>query len=74
MESDLFLVLGLIISGLAIPSIIGALVDNRVPRAAAIMVMIGGGMIAIAVMQKPGGYSVQDIPHAFSRVIGSYLR
>ncbi len=74
MESDLFLVIGLIISGLAIPSIVGALVDSRVPRVAAIMIMIGSGMIAIAVIQKPSGYSVQDIPHVFSRVIGKYLR
>ncbi len=73
MDNDLFLVFGLIIAGLAIPSIIGALVDSRVPRGAAIMVMIGSGMIAIALMGKPSGYSFQDVPKAFTRVIGKYL-
>ena len=73
MNNDLFLVLGIIIAGLAIPAIIGALVDSRVPRAAAIMVMIGTGMIAIAIMGKPSGYKFQDVPKAFTRVIGRYI-
>ena len=73
MDSDLFLVVGLIITGLAIPTIIGALVDSRVPRAAAIMVMIGTGMIAIAILGRPSGYSFQEVPKAFTRVIGKYI-
>lgn len=73
MDNDLFLVFGLIVAGLAIPAILGALVDSRVPRGAAIMVMIGSGMIAVAVIDKPSGYSFQDVPKAFTRVIGKYL-
>ena len=73
MNNDLFLVFGLIISGLAIPAILGALVDSRVPRGAAIMIMIGGGMIAVALMGKPSGYTFQEIPQAFNRVIGKYI-
>ena len=73
MNNDLFLVFGLIITGLTIPAILGAFVDNRVPRAAAIMVMIGSGMIAVAVIGKPNGYTIQDVPKAFTRVIGKYL-
>lgn len=73
MDNDLFLVFGLIITGLAIPSIIGALVDSRVPRIAAIMIMIGTGMIAVAIMGKPSGYKFGDVPKAFTRVIGKYL-
>jgi len=73
MDNDLFLVLGLIIFGLAVPAIIGALVDSRVPRGAAIMVMIGSGMIAVALIGKPSGYSFQEIPKAFTRVIGKYI-
>ncbi len=73
MNADLFLVIGLIVAGLSIPSIIGAMVDSRIPRAAAIMVMIGSGMIAIAIMQRPSGYRIQEIPQAFTRVIGKYL-
>jgi len=73
MDNDLFLVLGLVIAGLAIPSVVGAFVDSRVPRVAAIMVMIGSGMIAVAIMGKPSGYSFEDVPKAFTRVIGKYI-
>ncbi len=73
MDNDLFLVFGLIIFGLSIPAIIGAFVDSRVPRGAAIMVMIGSGMIAVAIIGKPSGYAIQDIPKAFTRVIGKYI-
>ena len=74
MDTDLFLVGGLIIAAFSVPSIFGALVDKRVPRAAAITIMIGTGMIAVAAIQKPSGYKVGDIPHAFTRVVGKYLR
>lgn len=73
MDSDLFLVIGLIIAGLSVPSILGAFSSGRIPRAAAIMIMIGSGMIAIAAINKPSGYSFQDIPVAFSHVINRYL-
>lgn len=73
MNNDLFLVFGLIIAGLAVPSVLGAIVDSRAPRGAAIMVMIGSGMIAVAVMGKPSGYSFQEVPKAFVRVIGRFV-
>lgn len=73
MDNDLFLVFGLIIAGLAVPSVLGAIVDSRTPRGAAIMVMIGSGMIAVAVMKKPSGYSFQEVPQAFVRVIGKFV-
>lgn len=74
MQADLFFVIGLVVAVLAIPSIIGAFSDSRPPRAGAIMVMIGGGLIALAIWQKPSGYALGDIPDAFTRVIGHYLR
>lgn len=74
MQNDLFLVIGIILAALALPSIVGAFSESRAPRAAAIMLMIGGGLIAVAVTQQPGGYAFADIPDAFVRVIGHYLR
>lgn len=74
LQSDLFLVLGIIIAGLALPAIFGALADRRAPRTPAIMVMIGGGLIAIALSQKPGGYTLEEVPHAFVRVVAHYTR
>ncbi len=74
MTNDLYLVLGLIIAALAVPSLIGAFSESRPPRAAAILGLIGGGLIVLAVTQRPGGYSFGDVPGAFTRVVAHYVR
>lgn len=69
MEADYFLVFGLIIGALSIPSIIGAFSADRSLRPAVILIAIGTAMIAYAASQKPGGYSGAEIPQVFQRVI-----
>lgn len=71
MSHDLALVLGLVIAGFAIPAIVSAFSDSRTPRAASLMVMLGGGLIAWAVMGKPGGYTLENIPEVFIQVTRS---
>lgn len=73
MQNDLFMVIGVIIIGFSIPSIVSAFAEGRPPRVAAIMLLIGGGLAAIAMTQKPGGYAIADIPGAFVRVVGYFL-
>lgn len=73
MNADLYLVIGLIVVAFSIPAIISAFSESRAPRAAAIMVMIGGGLIALAVYQTPGGYQIADIPEVFVRVVSRYI-
>ncbi|WP_420860172.1 hypothetical protein [Marivivens marinus] len=73
MDTDLFFVIGLIIAGFSIPPIIGALSEGRAPRTAAIAILIGGGLVALAVNERPGAYSVSEIPDAFVRVVGRYI-
>ncbi|MGC8201596.1 hypothetical protein ACP2AV_02715 [Aliiroseovarius sp. PTFE2010] len=73
MQTDLYFVLGLVVGILAIPAIFSAVSEGRVPRAAAIMVMISGGLIVLAVSQKPGGYALNEIPDVFARVVGHYI-
>ena len=74
MTNDLFLVMGIVIGLFAFPSLVGAFSESRPPRAAAILLMIGGGFIAIAVTQQPGGYSIEKLPDVFTRVIAYYFR
>jgi hypothetical protein len=74
MTQDLMLVIGLVISGFSIPPIFGALSEGRSPRVSAIMVMIGGSLVVIALSQKPGGYTLRDVPEAFVRVVAYYIR
>lgn len=74
MNPDVMLVIGLIVAAFSIPPILGAFAEGRAPRAAAIMVLIGGGLIALAVSQKPSGYSINEIPDVFVRVVGQLIR
>lgn len=73
MDTDLFLVLGIVITVLAVPALVSAFSESRPPRAAAIMVMIGGGLLVFAVTQHPGGYAVEDVPEALIRVVARYF-
>lgn len=74
MQNDIYLVIGLILSAFAVPPIVGALSEGRPPRAAAIMVLIGGSLVVLAISQKPGGYRISDVPQAFVNVVGYVMR
>lgn len=73
MDPDTFLVLGLIIAGFSIPSVMSALSDGRAPRASALTILISGGLILYAIQTQPGGYALQDIPDVFVRVVARYV-
>ncbi len=69
MDSDLIMVLGIVIFAAAIPATISAFSYGNPPRLAMIAVVLGGGMIVGANMSVPGGYRVEEIPQLFVRVI-----
>jgi len=71
---DLFLVIGLVVGALSIPAVISAFSESRPPRAAAIMIMISAGMILVAVLLKPGGYTFGEVPDAFAGVVRDVFR
>ncbi|WP_101065469.1 hypothetical protein [Roseovarius salinarum] len=74
MNTDLALVVGVVLAILSVPAMVSALSDARAPRAAAITVMIAGAMIVWAVTQKPGGYAVAEVPDVFVRVLAPLFR
>jgi hypothetical protein len=73
MSMDQILVISIIIIALAIPSLLAAYSESRPPRAAAIMLMIGGVLMVVALTQKTGGYKFDEIPHVFVRVIADLM-
>lgn len=73
MDVDSALVLGIVIAGFSIPSILSAFSDRRAPRASALTVLIAGGLILYAIQNNPGGYSLEEIPDAFVRVVAKYM-
>jgi hypothetical protein len=73
MDTDIALVLGLVIAALSIPSILSALADKRAPRASAITILIAGGLILFAVQGKPGGYQLSQMPDVVMTVVARYM-
>jgi hypothetical protein len=74
MEPDLALVIGLVIAGFSIPSMMSAVTDGRAPRASALTILISFALIFYAVYQKPSGYSMSEIPDAFVNVMSQFFR
>ena len=73
MDADLFLTIGIVLGVLTIPSLLSAWTEGRVPRFGAIMLMAAAGLIAVALTQKPGGYTFGDIPDVMMNVVGRYV-
>ncbi|MCF6433079.1 hypothetical protein [Leisingera sp. MMG026] len=73
MGTDLPLIAGLVIAGFSVPSILLAFSERRPPRTSVATILIAIGLIAYAVMMKPGGYRIDEIPDAFFRVLGRLL-
>ena len=73
MNTDLVLVVGLVLAALSVPAMVSAFSDGRAPRAPALIILIAGGMIIFAVLRHPGGYALSDIPNVFFDVIGRYI-
>ena len=73
MTPDMYLVLGILVAAFSVPSILSAVSDGRAPRASAITILIAGGLILLAIQTQPGGYTLQEIPDVFVRVIAPFI-
>ena len=73
MDTDLVLVLGLVLVVFAIPAAMSAYSDNRRPIAPLATLLISAGMIAYAYVTHPGGYAPGDVPEVFFAVVGRYM-
>ena len=73
MSSDQFLVFGIILFGLSIPSLLQGASEGRMPRIGALMALAGAVMVAYAASHTAGGYDLPEIPGIFRRVIGDMM-
>ena len=74
MDPDLFFVIGIILGLLSIPSLLTAFSESRAPRMGAIMALVAGVLVVIAMQNKAGGYTFAEMPDVFFNVIGRYIR
>jgi len=72
-STDVYLVVGITLAVLAIPSFLSAWSSDRSPRVPAIMTMIAGVLLVLALTGKPGGYRLTEVPDVFMRVIGGLM-
>jgi flagellar biosynthesis protein FliR len=71
MDADLFLVAGLILLGFSLPSIVSAFSEGRAPRLAAIVLLVGGTLVVLALNEQP--YTIDGVAKAFARVVGRFI-
>ncbi|KQI70130.1 hypothetical protein AN189_01675 [Loktanella sp. 3ANDIMAR09] len=72
MDTDLIFLGGVVFGILSIPAIISAMVDGRVPRAPALIIMLAAVMIGYAVRQRPGAYTFETLPDVVMRVLAGF--
>ncbi|MEM7074140.1 MAG: hypothetical protein AAGA28_18390 [Pseudomonadota bacterium] len=73
MNPDLFMAIGILLGVFSIPAVLSALSEGRAPRVAAFTIVTAGLMVLWAVTQRPGGYTLREIPDVFVRVVAEYL-
>lgn len=73
MNADLVLVIGIIVTGFAIPSAVASWSDRETMRLPLLTFMIGIGLIVWACQLSSWQYRVQDVPMVFLKVIGRII-
>lgn len=74
MDPDTALMLGLFLVVLAIPSLVSALIDGRLPLIGAALLIGGGASLYFAYATKEGGYTLEEVPIILYTMIGQLLR
>jgi formate-dependent nitrite reductase membrane component NrfD len=62
MDTDLVLTLGIVLLVVTQPTLLAAWVEGHPPRVGAIMLVASLAMIVAAVITRPGGYAINDVP------------
>lgn len=73
MDTDLMMVIGITLCVLSVPSLLSAFSDGRPPRFGAIILLVGGVLIGVALNQRPSGYTMPEIMGSFKDVINRFI-
>ena len=74
MDTDLALVSGIVLLVFSIPSIISVLTDGMMPRVTLLVAFAAIGLIIWAVIERPGGFSLEDVMNAFVGVAAMIIK
>ncbi|WP_439154342.1 hypothetical protein [Yoonia sp.] len=73
MDIDLIFVVGAVIGAFSIPALVSAFADRRVPRMAAVFILISGVMITYAAQMRPEPYVLEQLDEVFVSVVARYI-
>ncbi|MBA3911084.1 MAG: hypothetical protein C0524_14725 [Rhodobacter sp.] len=73
MDTDLVLTVGIVLAVVSIPSLLSAWVEGRVPRVGTIMIIAAIGLVLAAVLTRPGGYGLNEVPDVLLRVFSRLI-
>jgi len=73
MTYDTYFVVGIVILILAVLAAIGATRRGKAPRISSILLLIGGGLVVVAISAKPNAYSISTIPQVFESVLNHFM-
>lgn len=73
MDSDLSLVVGIVLVIITIPSLLSAWTEGRPPRVGAVLSLSGLALVVFALADNPGRYSFENLPDVFARVYKRYI-
>jgi hypothetical protein len=73
MDPDLAMAIGMVLAVFSLPAVLSALSDRRAPRVAMFTILGAGGLILWALSNKPGGYSLSELPKLLIEVIARYI-
>ncbi|SCZ49241.1 hypothetical protein [Epibacterium ulvae] len=73
MDPDLSLIVGLGLGVLSVPALLSSISDARAPRGGGVALMLAVALIVYAMLEKPGGYTLDDLPNVLSTVTNRYL-
>lgn len=73
MDTDLVLTIGIVLAALSVPALLSAWAESRAPRIGAVMAVVAIGMMTAAILTRPGGYALNEVPDVMLGVISRGL-
>lgn len=72
-DSDLCLVIGIVLVWLGIPAVVSAYANQRRPLFGGLILLVAAALMIFAGQTKEGGYPLTEIPEVFFQVVSRFL-
>ena len=72
-DTDLFVVVGLLVAALSLPSALSAFADERFPYVALLVFVLGLGTGALGIYGAQGDYNLARVPHSFVEILARIM-